>query len=131
VTIIRRLPRLILALFLLLGLGLVTTQPASAAGIDDIKVCNSSASYTLIRVYKTDNSYSNKLYAGDCTAWINDTGSNPVRVATYNTYAIGIEGQGYGQCHSGGNPDSNPPSGEYPNYVKYRTTDAGYCPWLI
>lgn len=125
-----RILSLLAALCIALGLSITFVAPASAAGVDDIKVCNSGASYAAVRAYKTDNSYSNMLYSGECTGWINDTGSNPVRVQTWNTYAIGIEGEGYGQCHNQ-NPASNPPSGEYPKYIKYRTTSAGYCDFLI
>jgi hypothetical protein len=115
---------LTIAVMSLLGIAL----PASAAGTSDIKIVNSSGSDGNIRVYKTDNSWSMKLTPGQATPWVNDTGSNPVRVEIYpgGRYYIGIEGQGYGDCHNAPNPASNPPSGTYPKYVKYRT-EPYYC----
>lgn len=105
------------------------TQPASAASISDIQIVNSSTSSGNIRIYKTDNSWSMTLTPGQVSPWVNDTGSNPIRVQIYccGRYWIGIEGQGYGQCHDAPNGDSNPPSGEYPRYVKYKFTDYGSC----
>jgi hypothetical protein len=109
------------------ALGFVgVVSPASAAGIDDIKICNSSGSWDSVRAYKTDNSWSQTLGQGQCTGWINDTGSNPVRVDVNWVYAIGIENEGYGTCH-GPNNASNPPSGDYPKYIKYRNTRNSYC----
>lgn len=128
-----RIASFFIGLALLGGLLGFTATPAAAAGIDDIKVCSSSESTELIRAYKSDESWSRKLYPGYCTPWINDTGSNPVRVQIYGAgvYTIGIEGQGYSNtCHWGPNPDSNPPSGEYPRYIKYRYDSSGYCFWL-
>jgi hypothetical protein len=112
------------------AIGIVS--PASAQ--TNIKICSSSASYGQIEAFKTDLSWSQKLEPGQCTGWINNTGTNPVHVDVnssiyddVNSYELGKIGYGYGPCHTySNNHDSDPPD-DAPDGVRYRNFHGGTC----
>jgi hypothetical protein len=140
-TLLARIPRPIalLLITLLVAAGLYAYQATAPSGSplapvvadaypsDNISICNSSASDYAITAYKTDWSWSDVLSPDQCSASVNNTGSNPVRVNTNSlteSYKLGVVGEGYGPCHDGSNSASNPPN---EHQVRYRVYDNPGC----
>jgi hypothetical protein len=140
-TRLARIPRPIalLLITLLVAAGLYAYQGTAPSGSpwapviaeaypsDNISICNSSASNYAITAYKTDWSWSDVLSPDQCSASVNNTGSNPVRVNTNNltkSYKLGVVGEGYGPCHDGSNSASNPPD---EHQVRYRVYNNAGC----
>jgi hypothetical protein len=122
---------LVAALFVAVGIAGVMQTYA----LTNIKICNSSASAAKIEAYKTDWSWHKTLSPNYCSSWVNNTGSNPVRVdveydfggVDVDSYKLGRIGSGYGPCHTNSeNSASNPPD-DASQGVRYRNYRGGSC----
>jgi hypothetical protein len=148
VTLLRRLPRPLLALLAAFGLiaalqgtpalvpaGSPAAPVAAQASIGgEQEICNSSNSVAGIKVWSTIGGSQFPWYLGMGQCHTFPQASNEIRVDVdidngpydVDSYYIGVEGQGYGPCHNGENQDSDPPN-VAPLYVKYNSNRSS-CP---
>jgi len=127
----------------------VAPAPAQAAeGSGNIKICVYWSSYTWIRAFKTDGSYSNQLTQfddngddlGECTGWQTPSGmrvdtdptglSHSWRTKYIKDGSLNVDAWPWGECHENSDNHSadpvNPPPSENWRIV-YKNYDDGDC----